>query len=315
MASTAPAPDPKSSDVTEAVRQLMPRLRRLGLEASAMIGIGVLIVGLGAFWLYAEGLHDKTQVDLASFAILIGVLTVVGAHQWTRKKQEALVMPLLAEAVGLTYSKDAKAFVKALPKELLPQRALNRGEDLITGQLGAHSLRMAEVKVVTGGRNSKTLFMGLIVQIPNRVPMPLIFIAPEDKTGGNRFFSSGLSTEGMVYLQPATGPAGRAYGVWGPDLTVRDDPALSAVLDVLTTIETRIGRGAGLYSVLIDRNMTHVALTCRVNLFSLAGIFPTEARLLDDVRATMDDLSIPLTLASVVIEAEAAAVAAKKGAT
>lgn len=315
MDSTAPAPDPKSSDVTEAVRRLMPRLRRVGLEASAMIGVGVAIVGLGAFWLYAQGLQDKTQVDLAGFAILIGVLTAVGAHQWARKKQESLVMPVLAEAVGLTYSKDAKAFVKALPKALLPQRALHRGEDLITGQLGTHSLRMAEVKVVTGGKNSKTLFMGLVVQIPNRVPMPLIFIAPEDKTGGNRFFSNGLSTEGMVYLQPATGPAGRVYGVWGPDLSVRDDPALSAVLAVLTSIETRIGRGAGLYSALFDGDMTHVALTCRVNLFSLAGIFPTEARLLDDVRAWMDDLAVPLNLASVVIEAEAAAVAVKKGAT
>ncbi len=58
----------------------------------------------------------------------------------------------------------------------------------------------------------------------------------------------------------------------------------------------------------------HIALSHKRNLFHLGGLFPDENQLFRDVRAAMQDLMVPLTLAKSLIEAEETASEKVKGA-
>jgi len=265
----------------------------------AALGAGLLV----GFWSLLSGTDGDERWKFGIFALFLAVLSVGWAYNSMIRKQEALVMPVLAAAVGLSYAKDASGFLRALPNRLLPKR-IKSAEDLVQGSLGAHRIEMAEVKVETGGKNSRTLFAGLIARFPNRVAMPAFFIAREDKTRPGMFFGGELSTDGLYHLRSVIGGGGASYGIW-TSWTARDEPAaLAPVIEKVTRIEDLIGRGTQLYAATCDGTEMHVALTHSRNLFRIGGLFPDEAAVFTDVRAAMLDLTVPLTLAKALIEVE-----------
>jgi hypothetical protein len=85
---------------------------------------------------------------------------------------------------------------------------------------------MAEVNVETGGKNSRTLFKGIVAQFPNRTAMPAFFVALEDKTRPGFFFGGDLSTEGLHHLRTVTGNGGRSYGIWTSWSKLEEPPPL-----------------------------------------------------------------------------------------
>lgn len=121
-------------------------------------------------------------------------------------------MLILARAIGMDYAKNAKGFLTALPPRLLPNN-VRSAEDHVVVQLGAHRIQIAEVKAETGGKNSLTLFQGIVAQFPNRTTMPAFLIALADKTRPGIFFGGDLSTEGLNHLQNVVAD-GRTYGIW-----------------------------------------------------------------------------------------------------
>lgn len=309
MPEAAPLPD-SSTEVARAVRALLPGLRRIGSLTAVLIAVLAVAAGLLGVWgisLLMAG--TDAQIPILGAAVCGGL--IYWAHVGMIRRQEGMVMPVLASTVGLTYSKDAKAFIAGLPQRLLPKRGIRSGEDYVYGILGAHTIRMAEVKVETGGKNSRTLFQGLVAQFPNQVAMPAFFIALEDKTRPGMFFGGDLSTEGLFHLRDVI-TDGRRYGIWTSWSSVDEPPALAAVIDVLTHIETHVGPGAQLYAATSNGEETHIALTHGRNLFRVGGMFIDENDLFRDVRGALQDLTVPLTLAQTLISAEAAAV--QKGA-
>jgi hypothetical protein len=294
-------------DVATAVRNLLPGLKSLASTALVLIGLSLLAGGGAAILSLNSGMDDRDRWKIAAFAVLGGGLLAYFANRWLRKKQEALVMPVLAREVGLTYDKNARYFADGLPQRLLP-KGIRTAEDHVHGKLGAHAIQMAEVQVETGGKNSRVLFRGIVAQFSNRAPMPAFFIAPEDKTRPGFFFGGDLSTDGLHHLHDVQrGTTGTIYGVWisRPELEVH--PALQAVLDILTQIDTHVGPGAELYAATSNGEEMHIALSHKRNLFRIGGLFPNEAAIFADVQAAMQDLTVPLTLAKVLIEAEEAA--------
>ena len=269
----------------------------------ALMGVALgagLVVG---FWSLSSGTDGDERWKLGLFALIMAAVAVGWAHKAMIRKQEALVMPVLAAAVGLTYAKDAGGFLRALPNRLLP-KGVKSAEDLVQGNLGAHRIEMAEIKIETGGKNSRTLFAGLVARFPNRVAMPAFFIAREDKTRPGMFFGGELSTDGLYLLRSVIGGGGASYGVW-TSWTARDEPAaLAPVVEKVTRIEDLLGRGTQLYAATCDGTEMHVALTHSRNLFRIGGLFPNESDVFADVRAAMQDLTVPLTLAKALIETE-----------
>lgn len=302
----APPPD-ASTEVALAVRALMPALKRQSMVAVGIITLSVVAAAVGILLALSSGMDGEDRWKVALIAGIAGFFAVTATYKWTVRKQEAQIMPILARTIGLTYSKDAKPFVKALPKRLLPARGIRAGEDHVHGAIGAHAIQMAEVNVETGGKNSRTLFKGIVAQFPNRTAMPAFFVALEDKTRPGFFFGGDLSTEGLYQHSTVTGNSGRRYGVWTSWSKLEDPPALSNVVAILTRIEDHVGSGAELYAATSNGEEMHIALSHKRNLFHLGGLFPDENQLFRDVRAAMQDLTVPLTLAKLLIEAEEAA--------
>lgn len=298
---------PPAPDVTEAVSALMPELRRGARASLALMALALGLAGGIALLILNSAMDQRDRWEWALYAAAAGGFAVFMLYRWTRSSQESLIMPILARTIGLTYAKSASPFIQALPKRLLPERSVRQGEDHLTGTLGAHAIQMAEVTAETGGKNSKTLFKGIVAQFPNRTAMPAFFIAQEEKTRPGFFFGGDLSTEGLHHLRDLVA-GGRTYGIWTSWTEGPEPPALSAVIDILTSLETRLGPGVELYAATSNGVEMHVALSHKRNLFRLGGLFPAEDRLFADVQQAMQDLTIPLTLAQALIQAEETAV-------
>lgn len=308
MPQDTPPPD-ASTEVALAVRALMPALKRQAAIATGIITLATVGAAVAIVVALNSGMDGESRWKVTLVAGIAAFFVVTGIYKWTVRKQEAQVMPILARAIGLDYSKDARAFAKALPKRLLPERGIRAGEDHVHGSIGSHAIQMAEVNVETGGKNSRTLFKGIVAQFPNRTAMPAFFIALEDKTRPGFFFGGDLSTEGLYHLRNVTGNGGRSYGVWTSWSQQEEPPALAQVVAILTRIEDHVGPGAELYAATSNGVEMHIALSHKRNLFHLGGLFPDENQLFRGVRAAMQDLTVPLTLAKLLIEAEEAAVA------
>ncbi|MBN8629247.1 MAG: hypothetical protein J0L76_00155 [Rhodobacterales bacterium] len=306
MPQDTPPPD-ASTEVAVAVRALMPALKRQAAIATGIITFAIVGAAVAMVLALNSGMDGESRAKIAVVAGIAAFFVVTGTYKWTARKQEAKVMPILARAIGLDYSKDAKPFARALPKRLLPERGIRAGEDHVRGTIGAHAIQMAEVNVETGGKNSRTLFKGIVAQFPNRTAMPAFFIALEDKTRRGLFFGGDLSTEGLYHLRNVTGNGGRSYGVWTSWSQQEEPPALARVVAILTRIEDHVGPGAELYAATSNGEEMHIALSHKRNLFHLGGLFPDENQLFRDIRAAMQDLTVPLTLAKLLIEAEEAA--------
>lgn len=314
MPDTASPPPDATEQVALAVRALMPALKRQAMVATGLMALAIVAAAVAAVLVLNSGMDGEDRWKMTFLAGIVAFFAVGWAYRWTVRKQEAQVMPVLSQAIGLQYSKDAGPFVKTLPKRLLPERGIRSGEDHVQGTLGAHAIQMAEVQVETGGKRSRTLFKGIVARFPNRRTMPAFFVALEDKTRPGMFFGGDLSTEGLFQLRTVTGNGGRNYGVWTSWSGQDEPPALSAVVEILTRIEDHIGPGAELYAATSNGEEMHVALSHKRNLFRLGGLFPDENRLFRDVRAAMQDLAMPLTLAKALIRAEETAGEKVKGA-
>lgn len=305
MTDMPPLADDPADQVARAVAELYPRLWREGLRA---IVISLFTLGLSAAvitLIFERQIDDpEGQQKLAGYVALTAFVVIVAAWKWAVHTQEELVMPILAGAVGLTHGKLAGTFVARLPKRLLPSPAERQGEDWVTGRLATHMIEMAEVKVDTGGKSPRGLFQGVVAQFPNRRPMPAFFLARADLTSPGPLGGASLSTEGLHHLRDL--PVGDGVlGLWAFTSTGPDPIALSAVVDVLTGIESQLGPGFRLYSSMSNGEEMHVALTHKRNLFRVRGLIPSRDRLYAEVQAALQDLNVPLTLARLLIEAEA----------
>lgn len=304
---TEPGIDP-TDQVAKAVQAMLPDLRQHAARARIRMIISLLVtLGTAALVLQIDPSDGHVWQGVLLILILGSVLIGFWVSQMHRR-QEMLVMPVLAAAVGLTYTKDARPFLHTLPDRLLP-KGVRSAEDHVSGQLGAHHVQLAEVSVITGGKNSRTLFKGIVAQFPNRAAMPAFFLAPEDKTRPGFFFGGDLSTKGLEHAENITAASGKLYGIWTSGGGSEDHPALGTVVKILTGIETQVGNSTTLYAATSNGTEMHLALSLQRNLFHVGGLFPKESAIFDDVRAALHDLSVPLTLAKALIEAEDVALA------
>ena len=297
-------PDPDSTpvpDIAEALPSLLPGLRRITrngwLLEAAIAAIAVAMLALTA------GMGEEPyQIPLIILAVAVGLAAYVARS--TRRQHEARIMPLMAEALGLGYLQNANSFMASLPPRLLPKASRKSAEDQISGRIGGRSIQFAEMKLETGGKNSSTLFQGIVAEFPNLAPMPPFFLAAEGETRNWLGFAGRIEVDDLIRIDTITGPSGKVYGVWASTSDVRRHPAFAAVLKVLTSLELFIGSDSRLYTASSDGKIIHVALSHKRNLFKIGGLFNTGDALLVDIRLGYRDLSIPLTIAAKLLEAE-----------
>lgn len=285
----------------------MPRLRRQAALAVAMlVTLAVATAALAIWWFRLFEAGDETYKFVA-LAVMFGIVGMIFTWMQARREQEALVMPVVAGAIGLNFDKAAKDFRATLPARLLPQKAVIRAEDNVHGQLGAHRIDMAEVTVVTGGKNSKTLFRGLVARFPNSIAMPEFLLAPVAKTKPGVLFSAWMPTDGLTHLRDIRGRSGEIHGLWALGHAKAEHPALPGVVEALTAMDSAIGVPAKLFSAVSTGREMFVALSHEGDLFRIAGLIPNEARILDHVTAATRELVVVLNMARQLIAVEEAA--------
>lgn len=220
-------PDPDSTpvpDITDALPSLLPELRRITrngwlLEAAiAVTAVAMLIL--------TAGMGDEPyQIPLIVLAVAVGLAAYIA--QITRRRHEARIMPLMAEALGLGYLQNASSFMTGLPARLLPKAGRKTAEDQISGRIGDRSIRFAELKLETGGKNSTTLFQGIVAEFPNLAPMPQFFLAAEGETRNWLGFAGPIKVDDLIRIDTITGRSGKVYGVWASTFDVRRHPAFA----------------------------------------------------------------------------------------
>lgn len=301
MTDLSAAPD-DTPDITATLQALMPDLRRHTRQGWALIG-AVCLVAAAISFLVVDTWEWDEYLQWLILGLVLGGALVFALAARTRRAHEAAIMPILTRTVGLDYQKDASRFLKSLPTRLLPGGLSRKSEDLLYGRIGGRAIQMAEVKIATGGKDSRNLFQGLVINFKNAVAMPPFFIAETSQTEKSFWLGNRLDVEGLVQIRTVIGQ-GRPYGVWAASTAVADHPGLSAVLAVLTDLPWLVGSNAELFSATSDGEQMHIALTHKRDLYRIGGLFASQDAIMAGVQAAYGDLKLPLTIASRLMDAE-----------
>jgi hypothetical protein len=163
---------------------------------------------------------------------------------------------------------------------------------------------MAEVKVETGGKNSTTLFRGLVVEFRNHIAMPAFFLAPAEMTDPGVLFGSWIPVDDLHHLREIRSPAGGTYGLWTSTPASAEPPTLAPAVEGVLALERTIAAPIMLFTVTSTGEEMHLALSYRRDLFQIGGFFPQSAKVLADVQIAAADLSIVLAIAQELIALE-----------
>ena len=264
---------------------------------------GFVAGGVALYALRDSGDHPINILAVVGFVTLALCLVVAS---WVRRRHGTFIKPFLARTAGLSFSPKAKEFIAGLPTRLLPRASVRKGEDLLSGLIGDRNVEMAEVKFETGGKNSTTLFQGVVLSFPNVAPLPPFFIVSEAQTEKRFLVGARIAVDGLVRVGSRLG-GNVAYGVWASSPDVAERPALDAMLKILIDLDPVLGWQADLLSATSNDEVIHIALSHKRDLFRMGGLFATSDRLMQDVRQAYVDLTLPM--ATRLLEVERATLA------
>ncbi len=286
----------------EAVRALMPKVRTTALVA--VTGILVICGGLLAIVLNPPSFlaEDQDPAALAFAALLLGSVPVGFIYRFMRQEQEALVLPAVADALGMTYAKSGLAILEGMPPQLLP-RGLLHAEDHVEARVADRRVALAELHIRPRNDRHHTLFRGLVLRVPHGGKTAPFFMAPAHLARPGIAFGNFLSTDGYRHLRDLP-LAGGKFGLWIAALSGSESPALTTRIEGLVTTLAGFAGAWMPHSIASDGADTWLALGHHRDLFRLGGAFPSEARILAAVEAAVADLSQPLALAQALIANE-----------
>lgn len=289
--------------VLQSVRTLMPRLRTAALVAMVAILLASAAVAALGWYLYTRPDSEQDPVGLLFGGVILASLPVGLVHRQMRRRQESLVLPIVASALGMTYAKDARDFVRGLPPVLLPRGALS-AEDHVTVLIGTRTVHLAEIRVRARRFQGRTLFQGVVLRATNRALLPPFLLAPVQNARPGIAFGNLLSTDGFRHLRDITLSAG-SFGLWVSGQSTSEPEALTELVAAISQVERSIDPAYRLHAVASTGPETHFAFDHGRNLFNLGSLWPTEARVLDAVQNATQDFSFPLTFGQALLKAEA----------
>lgn len=297
-------PVPPTRDPLEtALSDALPQLRSLRLQGLA--GLAALMaatVFLGIILLNA-GKDAQSWAIIVGFAGVFGMIALAG---WVKKSHEAAIMPILAATLNLSHQKSAKHFITQIPQNFIPRGGKQTCDDLMSGQIAGRPFCFAEVKTETGGKNSSTLFDGVVVEVKAREMLPEFLIAPVKQTKGFWFFKGNVDVGNQARWHSATGGTGEEYGLWSPSQQPAERKVMEALMDRMLNLGGSLGSGSSLYSVACTGHFIYVALRHKREMFRIGGVFSTHDELMADIRTATGELDVPLRLAGEVVRAEEA---------
>jgi hypothetical protein len=282
------------------IRAALPGLKRRRI----MGGLGMAATGaagfIGAVW--SLSLPDEGWKISALFVVGAGFLCFWIAKQ-TSRAHEAALMPIIAGTFGLSHQKNGKAFLRAAPSPFLPMGGVQAADDVLTGRLAGQVFTWAEVETETGGKNSRTLFHGLLLEVP-APGTPKLLAAPEEHTRPGMVFRADVDVQGLRWLgrDPGGGPGGTE--VFSTD----GDPSLTGpqVADLMARL-LRLGGpvGGSFFAACFTGRALWLAISHDRELFAIGGVVSDEHTLMADIRRAAQDFRGPMEIAGRAMEVAA----------
>lgn len=307
MTQAANAPMAPDDPSTQALAAAMPQIRAAKSTGWAIVA-GSVAASVGGVIILAGLAGD--DIFWPILAAMLGVFGVLGGFGWTRAKHETAVMPIIAEAFSLSYQKAPKDFYAGLPKNFIPLGGRRSVDDMMSGQVAGRSFRFAECRTETGGKNSSTLFKGVVVEVTNDPKVPDFIIASEKETKGFLFFKGRVQVDGMDLLHQSTGTNGETYGLWTHSSEAARMAGLREFMDRIIALGPRVLGQSSLYSLMSSGSQYYVSLRHSRDLFKIGGLLADDAKVMADIRTAASELAHPVELVTEILKAEQALLAA-----
>ncbi len=286
----------------------MPEIR--AAKTKGWIGVGVSVLVTGAV-LYGLSTVVDDGPGWYIFALVAGVFGIVGAFGWTRAKHETTVMPIIAQAFGLHYQKAPSGFFETLPRNFIPLGGRRSVDDMMDGRVAGRSFRFAECKTETGGKNSSTLFKGIVLDVQSAGTLPSFIIASEKETRGFLFFKGRVQVDDMMLVHQSTGSDGQAYGLWSHSEEPAKMAGMRAFMDSIIAVGPQVLGSSTLYSLVSTGGYYHVSLRHSRDLFAIGGLLSDDNQVMSDIRTAAAEFAHPVQLVTEILKAEQALLAAR----
>jgi hypothetical protein len=174
------------------------------------------------------------------------------------------------------------------------------GDDVLSGRIGNRWYQWAEVHSETGGKNSRTLFDGLLVSV-SVSDLPHLVAAPVDETRRGILMPAYLPVEGMRHLAETVDGAGEAIALWTNDTRWRPTGDVAAeVLKRLLVIGGPVG--GRFFSATTTGHSLWVAVSTTRDFFQIGGVSADAESLMSDIRRAAGELRAPTDLAAQTME-------------
>jgi len=289
-----------SSATMEAVLGEMRTIRRNGWTMVVFAAVATLVLcslALGS---------EKNAANWAFGAIVLGGIAIMGIFGWVRGQHERKAMPILARVFGLDYQKSPKNFYQNLPVNLIPLGGRRSVDDMMSGKVAERAFHFAECKTETGGKNSKTLFRGVVLDLNSRKDLPEFIIALEKETMGSFLSKSRIKVEELPLLHRATGHDGQVYGLWSRPPDANKLEGLRSFMERVIAIGPKELGKSTLYSLVSSGTHFYISLRHGRDLFKIGGLFADDAQIRADMQTAAAEFSHPINLIAEVLRAETA---------
>jgi hypothetical protein len=291
-------------DMAATIAAVLPQLRfaqvRGWLLIAVSVGIGLYLLTL----LFDLPSGDRSLTKLIGIGMGLCVIGAVFAPMWTRRSHEAALMPALAGALDLTFEPKAPGLGQTFPFRLLPRNTRCVVDSLISGQMASRRIRLAEIACKTKGKNSRTLFDGIVLEFGNATALPDFFIALQAETVAGFLQAARIDTSDLILLRDVS-VLDRFYGIWvtRPDKGLVD--GADQIIDSILSSEGDLAGNGTLYSAMTDGQTTWLAFRKTRDIFRIGGLFATRDTLMAEVRRAAEDFNLPLRLVKRLLDAEA----------
>ena len=291
---------------TAALEAALPELRSIR-RTGWMISVASVAAAI-AILFYIKGIEDNTGWIIG--ALMVGIFGVMQAFSWVRGRHERAVMPIIAQAFGLSYQKSPSYFFDGLPKNFIPLGGSRSVDDMMEGRIADRAFRFAECKTETGGDDSSTLFKGVVLEVKSAGTLPQFIIASEKETRGFLFFKGRVQVDGMMLVHQSTGQDGQTYGLWSHSETAGQMVGMRAFMEKIIELGPRVLGSSSLYSLNSTGGQYFVSIRHSRDLFRIGGLLSKDADVMRDIRTASSEFSQPIQLVSEILKAEQALLAA-----
>jgi len=303
-----PGPAGEDDPATRMLAAALPDMRAVKIKgwlictAAVVVTVALMMLAAGA------GREALQFVFLAAFP---GFFAIGATVRWVRRSHERAVLPTISEAFGLLHEKSPRGFFETLPKNFIPQGGKRTVDDMMNGKVAGRTFRFAECKTETGGKNSSTLFQGVVIEVQASGTVPEFLIASEKETKGFLFFKGKVQVQDMQLVHQATGHNGETYGLWARSDAPGRMVGLRAFMDRVIALGPRVLGNSTLFSLVSTGRYYYISLRHKRDLFRIGGMLSSEDQVIRQIRAAATELAHPIDLAGQVLQAEEALLAAK----